>query len=186
VIRAVLLLACLAALARADDRFPGTIDLAGRPLALNGTAVRTVWGFQVYRVALYLAAPEDDAGRIMDANRDPKRIHMVMLRPVTNEKFTATVRENIDRNLDAAEKEKFAAELGAYLGHLQAGGDLTPGSEITIDYAPGRGMVLAHDGRQVGTIPGDDFYHLMLRLWIGQPLQPSIKTGLLGAAASGD
>jgi hypothetical protein len=40
-------------------------------------------------------------------------------------------------------------------------------------------MILSHNGREVGTIPRADFYHLMLRLWIGHPLQESMKAGLL-------
>lgn len=183
--RSALLLACLASFAQAAA-FPPAVELDGKQLTLNGSALRTVWGFKVYRVGLFLAEPATDADHIMNRDRAPKRIHMVMLRAVTNAKFTATVRENIDHNLSTADKEKFATELAAYLGYLEAGGDLEPGSEITIDYIPNRGMVLAHDGEFVGTIPGDEFYHLMLRLWIGQPLQPSIKTGLLGATASGD
>jgi hypothetical protein len=90
------------------------------------------------------------------------------------------VRENIDQNLTPAEKENFAAELAAYIGYLEQGGDIEPGRIITIDYLPGKGTVLALDGREVGTIAGHDFYHVMLRLWIGRPLQASIKQGLLG------
>jgi hypothetical protein len=180
VLRLAILLASFAVAAQAAE-FPPTITVETNPLVLNGTAVRSVWGFKVYRVALYLVEPSSDADHIMNRDRGPKRIHMIMLRPVANEKFTATVRENIEQNLEAAEKERFRDELQAYLGHLQQGGDLTAGATITIDYLPQRGMVLRHDGREVGTIPGEDFYHLMLRLWIGRPLQESIKTGLLNA-----
>ena len=177
-LRLAILLAFFAVAAQASE-FPPTITVENNPLVLNGTAVRSVWGFKVYRVALYLAESSSDADHIMNRDRGPKRIYMIMLRPVANEKFTATVRENIDQNLDAAEKEKFRAELQAYLGHLEQGGDLTEGATITIDYLPQRGMVLSHNGREVGTIPGADFYHLMLRLWIGRPLQESMKAGLL-------
>jgi len=159
---------------------PEALTLAGRPLVLNGKATRTVWGFPVYEVGLFLERPNRDPQAIMQTDRGPKRVQMVMLRSVEKEKFVATVRENIEQNLSAAEKERFASELQAFLGHLQSGGDLDLGRVITIDYLPQRGTVLGLDGARVATIEGDDFYHLMLRLWIGRPLQASIKHGLLG------
>lgn len=162
------------------------MSVGGRQLVLNGKAVRTVWGFPVYEVGLFLGAPNRDAEAIMSSDHDPKRVRMHMLRAVEKEKFVVTVRESIDRNLSADEKQTYAAELADYIGHLEKGGDIEPGCIITIDYAPGQGTLLGLNGKEIGRIPGHDFYHVMLRLWIGRPLQASIKDGLLGAAASGD
>jgi len=185
---AVLFVVLLAGNALADESaaLPTAASVGGRELVRNGTAVRSVWGFQVYSVGLFLGKKTGDAAKIMDQDRDPKRVQMHMLRAVDKERFVATVQENIDHNLSDREKETFAAELAAYLGHLQKGGDIEPGRVITIDYVPGQGTVLGLDGRWVGVIPGDDFYHVMLRLWIGRPLQASIKDGLLGADSSDD
>lgn len=181
-IAAIVLATALAAVAAAgENTAPAeTTSVGGRDLVLNGRALRSVWGFRVYEVELFLGERNSDAAVIMTQDRQPKRVRMKMLRSVEKEKFVATVRENIDQNLSAEEKAEFAAELESYIGHLQKGGDIEPGRVITIDYLPGTGTVLGLDGRQVGTIGGDDFYHMMLRLWIGRPLQPSIKDGLLG------
>lgn len=160
--------------------FPETAQVGGQDLVLNGTAMRTVWGFKVYEVRLFLDQPTSDAQTIMDVNRGPKRIRMEMLRPVAKDKFLSTVEESIERNVEPAEKEKFAAELDSFLGYLRRGEDLSKGRVITVDFVPGEGMVLGLDEQRLGTIPGDDFYHVILRLWIGHPLQPSIKEGLLG------
>lgn len=159
---------------------PPETTVGGSQLVLNGKAIRTVWGFPVYEVGLFLGAPNRDAGAIMNSDRDPKRVRLYMLRAVEKEKFVVTVRESIDRNLSAEEKQIYAAELADYIGHLEKGGDIEPGRIITIDYVPGQGTLLGLDGRRIGTIAGHDFYHVMLRLWIGRPLQPSIKDGLLG------
>jgi len=181
-IAAIVLATALAAVAAAgENTAPAeTTSVGGRDLVLNGRALRSVWGFRVYEVELFLGERNSDATVIMTQDRQPKRVRMKMLRSVEKEKFVATVRENIDLNLTPEEKETFATELESYVGHLQKGGDIEPGRVITIDYLPGTGTVLGLDGRQVGTIGGDDFYHMMLRLWIGRPLQPSIKDGLLG------
>lgn len=159
---------------------PSEALVGDRRLSLNGKAVRTVWGFPVYEVGLYLAAPNRDADAIMGRDPEPKRVRMQMLRAVEKKDFVSTVRENIEQNLSDEEQRAFASQLDAYIGHLEKGGDIEPGRVITIDYVPGKGTVLALDGREVGTIAGHDFYHIMLRLWIGRPLQASIKEGLLG------
>ena len=174
------LILVFSAAAREAASTPAETTVGDRLLVLNGKALRTVWGFPVYEVGLFLGAPNRDAAAIMNADREPKRVRMHMLRAVEKEKFVATVRENIDQNLTPADKEKFARELAEYIGHLEKGGDIQPGRVITIDYVPGKGTVLGLDGRHVGTIEGHDFYHVMLRLWIGRPLQTSIKEGLLG------
>jgi hypothetical protein len=166
--------------ARETQTTPPETAVGDHRLVLNGKAVRTVWGFPVYEVGLFLGASNRDAEAIMKTDRGPKRIRMHMLRAVGKKDFVSTVRENIDQNLTSGEREAFAGELAAYLGYLVQGGDIRPGRIITIDYVPGEGTVLGLDGRRVGAIEGHDFYHVMLRLWIGRPLQASIKKGLLG------
>ena len=186
---AILLCALLVVGANArtgEAAMPDTATVGGRELILNGSALRSVWGFPVYQVGLFLGAPNRDASTIMQTDRAPKRVRMNMLRSVEKGKFVGTVRERMDRNLAPGEEEKFAGELDAFLGYLETGGDIEPGRVITIDYVPGEGTLLGLDGREVGRIPGDEFYHLILRLWIGRPLQASIKDGLLGTASSGD
>lgn len=181
VLCAVLLLGAGACRLNAEmPSIPPTVEVGGRELVLNGQATRRVWGFRVYDVGLFLEQRAVDADAVMRADRGPKRVHMNMLRAVDKQDFVDTVRENIDQNLTPAEKETFARELAEYIGHLEKGGDIKAGRVITIDYVPGQGTVLGLDGRPVGTIAGDEFYHVMLRLWIGRPLQTSIKEGLLG------
>lgn len=184
ILRTLLVTALFATIpfAEADEStMPAATSVDGRELVLNGKALRSVWGFKVYEVGLFIGERNEDADDIMGNDRAAKRVQMNMLRAVDKDKFVATVRENIDGNFSAEEKEKFASELEAFVSYLQNGGDIAPGQTITIDYHPGKGTVLGLDGRHVGTIPGDDFYHRILRLWIGKPLQDSIKTGLLGA-----
>lgn len=159
---------------------PPAQTVGGQKLVLNGSATRTVWGFEIYRIGLFLAEPSRDEKAIMNTDRDAKRVHIIMLRGVAKDRFTGTVQESIDLNFTPEEKLKFDGELATFLGFFHEGADLKPGSEVILDFLPGRGMVVLVDGTTVGTIPGDDFYHAILRLWIATPLQKSIKDGLLG------
>lgn len=162
--------------------FPAETVLQDQRLQLNGQATRTVWGFGVYEVGLYLAQPSKDASHIMREDRGAKRIRILMLRHVSQSRFSNTVQESVDQNFSASEKEKFAPELASFLGCFHNGSDLHEGNVVTIDYVPEQGTVVGIDGGRIAVIPGQDFYHAVLRLWLGKPLQPSIKDGLLGVA----
>jgi len=178
------LLACIALTTSAQAKEEAPLPQnPSTGLVLNGEATRTVWGFEVYKIRLYLHEIMREAEKIMGAKEYPKRIEITMMRPVDEAQFSSTVQENIDNNFTAGEKEKFAGQLSEFLGCFNNGADLKPGNVITIDYAPAAGTVVKLDGRTLDTIPGADFYHTLLRLWIGKPLQKSIKDGLVGTAS---
>jgi hypothetical protein len=153
---------------------------AGEELVLNGTATRGFFGLRIYEAALYLNAPSRDAAAIMEHNRRPKCLKLVMARAIPVGKFVGAVRENLDRNFSRQEQERFAGELEIFFACFEAGGTIGEGSEVLVGYEPGGGTILSLDGRRLAVIPGHDFYHALLRLWIGTPTQASMKSGLLG------
>lgn len=154
---------------------------SGKRLVLNGTAVRSVWGFDVYVVALYLKEKCQDVKTIMERDlENGKQIQITMLREVSAKKFLSTVRKNIDINFSNKEKKRFSKELVAFFNCFDENLELEENSVVTFDYLPGHGTKIAVQNRKTQLIPGDDFYHALLRLWIGQPLQASIKDGLVG------
>lgn len=177
----ITVLCALSALARESSLSP-TAEVGGRNLVMNGEATRTVWGFDVYKIRLYLHEAMREAEKILAAKEHPKRIEIVMQRSVDEDQFSSTVQQSIDNNFSAGEKQKFAGQLSEFLGCFNNGADLEPGNVIIIDYDPSKGMVVKLDGRTLDTISGADFYHAILRLWLGKPLQQSIKDGLLGSA----
>ena len=158
---------------------PSKIDRPTKPLVLNGSAVRTKYTFNVYVAALYLTTPSRSDTHIMTKDADAKRVHITMMRRVSADKFKKTVRSNVDTNFSSEEKTKFAGELAKFLGSFPDGSHLEEGCTVDIDYHPGKGTYILVDGCAGELIPGHDFYHALLRLWIGEPLQSSIKRGLL-------
>ena len=153
-------------------------------LVLNGTAIRSIWGFKVYVVALYLKETNRDEQAIMQRDdENGKRVHITMLRKVSAKKFRATIQKNIDSNFTNKEKQEFDVELAAFLDCFNDGLELDKHCTVTFDYLPDQGTQITVDGRDANIIPGNDFYHAILRLWIGQPLQASIKEGLVGKAS---
>lgn len=175
-----LLAAMLSASSARGSEFPAEATVHGQRLVLNGSATRSVWGFGVYHIALFLSETSRDEMAILTSDRDPKRIHIRMVREVGRQRFTGTVQQSLDLNFSEAEARRFATEIAQFLAFFNHGEGLKAGTEITIDFIPERGMVAVKDGKELGVIPGADFYHKILRLWIGKPLQKSIKDGLLG------
>lgn len=159
---------------------PNKIKTGNSQLVLNGTATRSKWGFGVYVVALYLAKPNRNEKAIMDKDPHGKRVHITMLRKVSAKKFESTIRKNIEHNFTAEEKTRFAAHLIKFMNCFGSGAKLTKSVVINIDYLPGQGTQVSVNGRKIDVIPNHDFYHALLRLWIGEPPQASVKKGLLG------
>jgi hypothetical protein len=163
-----------------DTPPPKTIKAAEQILKLNGSAIRTVFGIKVYQVGLYVIKPSKDENVIF-GDRDKKRIQIKMLREVKGKKFESTIRKNIAKNFSPAEKDKFSKQnerfLECFVSKIMA--DETV---VDIDFLPGEGTEVLLDGKRIDLIPGDDYYHALLRLWIGEPLQESIKHGLMGKA----
>ena len=159
---------------------PGEITCGEAQLVLNGTAVRKKYGFSVYVVALYLNSPKNDHKDIMTRDRLGKRVHITMLRQVSGETFNSTIQKNIDTNFSDSEREEFASELEDFMACFDSGAILGEGSVVNIDFLPGVGTEIAVNGHVNDIIPGEEFYHAVLRLWIGDPPQESLKTGLLG------
>lgn len=163
-----------------QDPLPPQVTVGGVQLTRNGMATRTVWGFSVYRIGLYLVAPNKDADFITGKDRDVKSVRISMQRAVDRDQFTSTVQESINRNFTDEEKTGFVGELEKFLACFHNGQDLKEGSLVTIDYLPEKGMAVAVDNRPLALIPGHGFYHAILRLWLGKPIQASIKPALLG------
>lgn len=180
------LISTVGAVETPKEEFPEPIVLGGSTLVLNGTATRNVFGVRVYNAGLYVSHATNDGESIMNSNHGPKRLKIILLRSVPEAKFVSAVEDNLDNNLTPTEQTDFAEHIAAFFKSFESDGDLNPGSEVTIDYLPEEGMVVMVDGHRRAVIPGRDFYHTLLRLWIGQPLQHSMKTGLLRGAGNAE
>ena len=60
--------------------------------------------------------------------------------------------------------------------------DVKSGQRLTFTFKPGAGLQVNVNGAVKGTIKGDDFGKAFLSIWLGDPPNPEIKTGLLGGA----
>lgn len=162
-----MLLALLAgAPARAQDGFAAVVELDGTPLRLNGVGARlySPLRIEVYRAALYLAAPESSAEAIL-ASRTPKMIEVRYRRDVPLEGVVAAWEDSLGA---------LTAAFGGWLRPIAAG-DM---ERWTFTGGTAR---LEGPGRPPLRLADAGLAHRILAAWIG-PAAPTeaLRRGLLG------
>ena len=147
-------------------------------LKLNGAGVRTRLFIKVYVGALYLPEKGTDAARILPM-RGAKRIAMhVLVKQVSGEKLTRGWNGGFANNNLPAEREVLKGRLADF---NRLFGDSHKGDVIQLDWMPGSGTVVRLNEEVKGTIPGEDSYRALLRVWLGEaPADDKLKQAMLG------
>lgn len=153
---------------------------AGPELILNGAGVRTRAFFRVYVGALYLQQKAGATQAVL-SDAGPKRVAMHMLRDLTAEQLFSALNDGLKNNHAPVELAKLEPQLKQLEGIFTALKAAKNGDVILLDYLPGTGTRVTVNGESRGTIPGEDFYRALLRIWLGdQPADASLKKAMLG------
>ncbi len=150
----------------------------GAVLRLNGAGVRRKFFFRIYVGALYLPRATRDAGRIL-ATDQPNRVWMHFLFGHAGKgRIRGGWTEGFRNNLDPGALRRLAARLATFNGWFP---DLGKGDEVILDYRPGQGTRVVIRGQEKGVIPGADFNHALLAVWLGRkPADEALKQAMLG------
>lgn len=153
---------------------------AGPELVLNGAGVRTRVFFKVYVGALYLQQKKNSAEAVF-ADTSDKRVAMHMLRDLAAEQLFSALNDGLKNNHSAealARLDPQVKQLEAIFSAVKAA---KTGDAIVLDFLPGTGTRVVVNGEAKGTIPGDEFSHALLRIWLGEsPADASLKKAMLG------
>ncbi len=177
----VLLHAPLVPAARvAGVEIPDQVTPAGldRPLQLNGAGVRKKFFFKIYVGALYLPRKESSASAILAADA-PNRVLMHFLYDeVSRDKLAAAWREGFAANHAPRALAALESRIGQFSNLF---GDAREGDRVWIDYLPGQGTRVTINDEMKGVVPGADFNHALLRVWLGdEPVMEDLKRAMLG------
>jgi hypothetical protein len=186
-IAAMLLL--LAAAARvpavtiAEQHFDDRVRVAGTELVLNGVGLRAVAWLEGYAAGLYLTEKASTPEAVL-ASRGPKRLRMKMMVEVEAKEFVKATNSGMKRNHTAAEHAALLERIQRFDANVAAVRLLKKGDVVDLDFIPGQGLHLIVNGKRRGEVlPGDDFYAGLLKIFVGnRPVDPELKTGLLGGA----
>lgn len=157
---------------------PDTVSVAGKNLVLNGMGLReaTFLKVDVYVAGLYLESKSADAAAIM-SGKQVKRIHLVFKRDVERKEMTEALNEAFSKNA-GAKKEALKPDMKTFSGWFT---NLPEGSTMTLTHVPGKGLTLAINGKDKGTIANDDFAHVIFAGWLGGKAgDGALKRQLLG------
>lgn len=158
-----------------------TAQVGGATLQLNGVGLRTRAIFKVYVGALYVPQKSSSPAALL-AQKGPRRLSMTMLRNVDADSFTAPLVDGLRNNHSEAQFASFKPQIDALSAAMKAVEEAKKGDVIHVEYLPDSGTRITHNGQQKGaSIPGEDFYTAMLRIWLGdKPADGDLKKGLLG------
>jgi hypothetical protein len=150
-------------------------------LQLNGVGVRTRAIFKVYVGALYVPQKSNSPAALL-AQKGPRRLALTMLRNVDADSFAGPLVDGLRNNHSEAQFAAFKPQIDVLNAAIKAIDEAKKGDTIHIEYLPDSGTRITHNGQQKGaSIPGEEFYTAMLRIWLGdKPADADLKKGLLG------
>jgi hypothetical protein len=149
----------------------------GRPLLLNGIALRKKAVFKVYVAGLYLPEKSSDAEAILGADT-PRCMVMQFLRSVSAGKLCDAWNEDLEANTPDA-SPGVRSEFGTLCAWME---DVEEGDQLSFTYLPGGGTTVRVREKSKGTLSGKDFADALFRSWIGPRPGPGsdFKRALLG------
>ncbi|MGM0435355.1 MAG: chalcone isomerase family protein [Pseudomonadota bacterium] len=179
------LLCALAMTAQAQEKtvegveLPGTIEVAGNELSLNGAGVRSKWFMSLYVGSLYLPQEFDSAQAIVEADQ-PMAIQLdIISGMIDSENMTEATMEGFESST-GGNMEPIQDDIDAFMSLFEK--EIKEGDQFKITYMPEEGIVGFKNGERIGTVDGGmDFKKAVFGIWLGdEPAQKSVKTAMMG------
>ena len=102
---------------------------------------------------------------------------------MTAKELIASLNDAIEANHMPAEITLIQKRLTDLNRMMSAIGLLKRGAAVHIDFLPGTGTRITVDGVERITIPGNDFFRALLKVWIGaKPVDGRLRSALLGGS----
>jgi hypothetical protein len=155
---------------------PDSVTVGGKTLVLNGLGLREFLWVDVYVGGLYLETRATTPDAVM-AEQGPYRVTMHLLHDVSHRQFSDNWMDDLKHNNPdvIARLDPQAKQFVALFD------DAKDGDEIVMDFVPGTGLSVTHNGKLMGTVAGDDFGRAVLHCYMGpNPPTGKLKKGMLG------
>lgn len=167
------------------QHFDDTARVAGKLLRLNGLGLRSVAWIKGFVAGLYVAEPSNDAARLIESH-GPKRVSLRILLDAPASEFVRAIHSGVRKNTTPEERERMASRVERFGSVVSAVGRVRVGDAIDIDYLPGKGLQVRHNGKVLAEpIPGDDLYRAVLKMFIGErAVDKEMRVGMLGGAVA--
>jgi hypothetical protein len=189
--RSIIIFSSMVAMVATQVTYADTVTVAGvkvedtaqvgkHNLKMNGVGIRTKFIFKVYVAALYLNETKSTTQDVLSVS-GAKRVHLVMLRDMSNDDFAQAFMDGMRNNLDVDERSKLIKPMITFGQMFSEVSSLKKGDIMMVDWVPGAGVETFYNGKKVGeTISDPGFYNAVLKIWLGnKPADASLKKKLL-------
>ncbi len=157
-------------------KMPDAIEVAGKPLKLNGMGLRTKAIFKVYVAGLYLEELTNDPA-VVTSKDQTRQVQMVMLRDLDKSKITEAIQSGFEKN-NADKMATLKDRLNRFTAVVP---DLKEGQILKLTYVPGKGTTIKGGSGDEATVDGKDFADALFSVWFGKnPVDDDLKQGMLG------
>ena len=159
---------------------PESVTLKNKALVLNGAGIRKKLFMKIYVCALYLTAKRTAASEIL-ADPEAKRIVMSFLyKEVGVERQVEGWNKGFRDNNSGEELKGLQDRINLFNSLFTT---VRKGDVIRFDYLPEEGTQVWINDTLNGTVPGEDFFVALLKIWLGpKPAEANLKDALLGNA----
>ena len=150
-------------------------------LMLNGAGERWMLLFKIYAIGLYLPQRKSTMDDML-AMDGPKRLLLVMQRDLTGRQVHDYLLQRIQDQNQASEMSVLKKQMDDLDRIIDAVGMIRTSGTIALDWVPGKGTVIrVNDVVRGAPIPGGDFYHALLRIWLSERAKSlPLRDALLG------
>lgn len=147
-------------------------------LFLNGAGIRTKFIFDIYIGSLYLEKKQSTVKAIYTSPGE-KRISMHFLYDeIKKEKLVSGWNEGFENNNTSEILEKYKNQINQFNNFFD---DIKKGDVVNINFIPTTGTHVIINNKSKGLIEGDDFFVILLKIWLGEePADSDLKEAMLG------
>jgi hypothetical protein len=155
-----------------------TLSGSSQKLILNGAGIRKKFFVKVYIGSLYLSKPAHSLEAVLKQT-GPAAVHMHFLHSkVSKEKLVNGWNDGFSSNTAASAMASLKPRIEKFNSLFRT---VKKGEVIRLDYIPGKGTHVLIQGEKMGVISGKDFWHAVLKIWLGsKPADSKLKKAMLG------
>lgn len=150
--------------------------VGNRKLPLRGYAILNyMLVIKAYAGALYTESGVPASAVLGDT---PRILELHYFHNISAEDFKASTIEMIKRNTTPPEFSALGDRLNTFNGFYRS---VKPGDRYRAEYIPKKGTTLYLNGKNLGTVDGNDFSRAFFAIWIGKnPIDKKFRDRLLG------
>lgn len=155
-----------------------TIANGTSPLQLNGAGVREKFFIDIYVGGLYLPKKTGNVSQIIDMPGAKRVVMHFLYKEVKKTKLTDGWTDGFRNNHTKAQFKVLKSRLDQFNALFHT---IKRGEFICLDYIPAKGTQVWINETLAGTVPGQDFYQALLKVWLGdKPADSKLKAAMLG------